>query len=143
MRVVKAVHVVALVAGGGKVNTSRKVAERVGLGVLSVAPLQLKAGLRRVIGQSLVARLGVLVAKIEAAVVAITLAIVCCCRYSPRTFGVYFAQKFQVPLVAEGEIITYVAQVKAAFALVAVSRHDKAAAVFLGKGKKTVGNGQG
>ena len=54
LRIVHTVQVVALIAACGEVDACRQRVERIGLGILTVTPLYLEAGLSGVVGHSLV-----------------------------------------------------------------------------------------
>ena len=107
-----------------------------------MAPLQLEALLLGKVGHSLITCLGILIAEIEASRILVALAIVAGSRESPRTLGVDFAQEFQVPFVVDGKIISTISQIESSVALIAISRHDKTAAIALGKGEETIRNGE-
>ena len=107
-----------------------------------MAPLKLEAGLLRIVRHALVAVLGVLVTEEETAAVTVALAVVRGHAYAPRALGVYLAEQLEVPLVAHGEVVSAVAQVESARALVAVAWHDEAARIALGEREEAVRDGQ-
>ncbi len=83
LRIVHTRQVVALITACGEVHTGRQRSERIGLGVLTVAPLNLETGLFRVVGHVFLTIDGVLETGVEATRIPVTLAIVRCNRQSP------------------------------------------------------------
>ena len=75
-------------------------------------PLELVAFFLHVVGHSLVARLRILIAYINASAVAIALVVIAGRRQHPRTLGVDVTENLQVPLVAHGEIIAALTQIE-------------------------------
>ena len=88
-----------------------------------MGPLYLETLLLGIVRQTLVAGLCVEVRGIERAGVFVAFLVVAGGGQAPRAFGVYLTEKFQVHLVADGEIVSSVAQIESAGALVAVCRH--------------------
>ena len=108
-----------------------------------MAPLQFEALLFREVRHTLVAGLGVLIAKEERATVFISFFVVAGSREAPRAFGVDLTQEFQIPLVAHGKIIAAVAQIEATAVLVTIRRHDEATGIALGEGEEAIRDGEG
>ena len=107
-----------------------------------MAPLYLEALLLREVRQSLVAGLRILVTEEERTGIPVAFPVVAGCRNAPRPLGVDLPQELQVPLVADGEVITAVAQIEPAVVLITVVRHDESARIFLRKREEPVGDCQ-
>ena len=142
LRIIHGGEVVLLVTRRSEVYAGLQRRERIGFLVLTVAPLQLKTGLFRIVGHIPFTRNGVLVTEEELTAVTIALTVVRGCRQAPRTFRVDLTQQLQVHLVADGKVVTAVAQIKTFFHLVAIGRHNQSATITLGKGEEAVRDGQ-
>ena len=103
-----------------------------------MTPLHLETLLLGEVRHSLVTRLRILVTEEEGTGILVSLAVVACRRKSPRTLGVDFSQQFQIPLVADGEIISTVTEIETAVALITIGRHNETAAVALGEREESV-----
>ena len=95
-----------------------------------MAPQHLEVLLQAVVGRSFLAVFRKQVGDVEIAVVLVALGIGAARAESPRAFGVYFARKGKVYIVADGEIVAAVAQIKAAVVVVAESGHYHARRIF-------------
>ena len=142
LRIVHADEVVALVAACGEVDACREALRRVGLRVLTVRPRHLEALRRDKVRHVLLARLRVLVAEVKVSAEAVTLLVGGLLRQRPGALRVDVGQQLGVHIVVEGKIISALTQIEASRRLVAIARHDEAAAVFLLEGEEAVRNRQ-
>ena len=125
LRVVHVVDVGTLVATGGEVHTGRECLVGVGFGILAVRPHNLEVLGHRIVRQSLIARLGHLVAGLQQTGVFVSLDVVRLCIQCPRTFGEDVSPYFQVHLVADGKVVTSVGQTETTVRVVHISRHQE------------------
>ena len=140
--VVEAVEVVAVVACRRVVDAGREVRIGVGLGVLTVSPLQAETARFGVVGHSLVSGLDVLIVETEVAGVFVAFVVGRRRIGLPRAFGVDAAREAQVDVVVDGEVVAAVAQVESAGRLVAVAGHEEARRVAAAEGEEAERYGQ-
>ena len=110
-----------------------------------MAPQHLEVGLLGVVGHAFVAEDGLEVVDAERATVLVALGVGGLGAYAPRTLGVDLTGKRQVDVVADGQIVTAVAQIEAAVVVVSEGGEDDAGRIVLGEGEisERQGDGQG
>ena len=107
-----------------------------------MAPLHLEAGGFLIVGHVLFAIHRTLIAGKERTAVTIALAIVRRSGNTPRALGVNLTNEFQVHLVADGKIVTTIAQIETSGRLITIGWHDETRGIALGEGEEAIRNGK-
>ena len=143
MRVVHVADVLSLVTAAGKVNAGREGGVGVGLGVLTVAPHNLEVFRNLVIIESLVARLGDLVVKLEETRVFVSLDVVTLRIEGPGAFGKDIPPQLEVHLVADSKVVTTIGQTEATVGVIHVSGHQETTLIAAAEGEEKEGYSNG
>ena len=124
-RIIQTAQVTAVIATGRKVHIGREATVRACLLILTMAPRDFKVFGHHIVRHVLFAGLGHEVAGIERTRILVALVIVGLGSKPPRSLRKDFAQHFQVHIVADGEIVSPVAQIEASVHFIPESRHDE------------------
>ena len=103
-----------------------------------MAPLYLKLSGLRVVTRIFLTIHGTEIADKESTVIFVSFLIVGGSLKSPASLGVDLSEQLQIHLIADGEIISSVAQIESLRHLVTISRHDKSTAIALCKREESV-----